>query len=160
MELQDELLTVAELAITIAGFAAVVTAFTTRGSLHANDIARFRILILCAGVAAALAFVPSLLFSLGYSGAGLWGTASAVMVVVALVSWAASRMQGRGEPSGSPAAMLAVASLGIFNLVLQVANATGLIWTPGGAAYLAGILIWLAVTVAFFVVIVVYRPAA
>jgi len=82
------------------------------------------------------------------------------MVVVALVSWAASRMQGRGEPSGSPAAMLAVASLGIFNLVLQVANATGLIWTPGGAAYLAGILIWLAVTVAFFVVIVVYRPAA
>jgi len=160
LELHDELLTVAELAIAIAGFAAVVTAFTTRGRLHAHDIVRFRTLILTTGVAAGLAFVPSLLFSMGYSDATLWQIASTVMITVALLSWAASWLQARGVQEPPSLATPPIVALGILNLILQGVNVTGLAWTPGGAAYLAGTLVWLSATVAIFVAIVVKRPAA
>jgi len=158
LELHDELLTVAELAIGIAGFAAVVTAFSTRGRLHPHDIARFRTLIVNAGVAAILGFVPSLLLAMGYSDTSLWRAASLVMIAFAVLSWVGSSLQARGVPTS--VATLPILSLGVLNLLLQAANSSGLIWRPSGAAYLAGTLVWLAATVAIFVVIVVDRPAA
>ena len=58
MEASDELLTIAELAIGLAGFSGVVIAFAHQGGLRAVDRFFFIALISIAGTAALLAFVP------------------------------------------------------------------------------------------------------
>ncbi len=80
MELRDELLTVAELAVGIAGFSAIVAAFFRGRRLSNVDIERFRGLLVVAGSAVALAFIPSLLESSGFSGSTLWRVASGLMI--------------------------------------------------------------------------------
>lgn len=71
MELRDELMTVAELAVGIAGFSAVVVAFLHGGHLNENESTRFRALIVTAGCTVGLAFVPSLLENSRFSGSPL-----------------------------------------------------------------------------------------
>ncbi|MFV1979011.1 MAG: hypothetical protein ACC649_06630, partial [Myxococcota bacterium] len=80
VEFREELLTVAELAVGIAGFSAVVAAFSRRDTYDYRDVVRFLILFTTAGVAIALAFVPSILSDLGLSGPRLWRTASLIMI--------------------------------------------------------------------------------
>jgi hypothetical protein len=90
MDLRDELLTVAELAVGIAGFSAIVAAFSRQGEYHEADVARFRLLFTAAAAAVGLAFVPGLLSDSDFSGQSLWRIASAIMIAV----WFAQMIPG------------------------------------------------------------------
>jgi hypothetical protein len=76
----DGLLTIAEIAVTIALFAGVVAAFLHRGELHAVDRIRFVDLFTVAFEAVILSFVPIALSHLGFEGNRLWVWSSAVMI--------------------------------------------------------------------------------
>ena len=167
VDLRDELITVAELAIGIAGFSAVVVALSPHGKLHERDLQRFGGLMVLAASAVALAFVPSLLHASGLSGPALWRSASGIMVVV----WVAGmlpysllmRRLRRSPSSAAVPSALSVAALvvpAITNLALQAANASGIIWAPGAVAYFVGLLVWLWTSGVLFVAIVVNRPDA
>ncbi len=68
MQASDELLTIAELAIALAGFSGVVVAFAHQGKLTAIDRTRFTLLLSLAMGAAVVSFAPSLLHLLGLTG--------------------------------------------------------------------------------------------
>ena len=82
----DALLTIAEMAIALAGFSAVVAAFARQGALSPEDRSRFVWLFSTAFVAALLAFVPVLLIEANFEPPELWRCASGVM----LLAWFAS----------------------------------------------------------------------
>jgi hypothetical protein len=166
MEFRDELLTVAELAIGIAGFSAVVAAFSRQDRLHELDAGRFLTLVVIAASAVVLAFLPSLLHGSGYSGPALWRAASGLMVVfwvASMVPYAQQisrlrRADSEITPSIGTIAALTVPS--VANLGLQVTNVSGSFWASGGAPYLFGTLVWLWAAGVLFVGIVIYRPDA
>lgn len=167
MDFRDELLTVAELAIGIAGFSAVVAAFAHRGDLQERDIDRFRILITSAGAAVILAFVPSLLSGLGLSGAILWRIASGLMVVAGLGGMIPFLIrvlrERRNVDHGShisSGVVIAVVVPSVANIFVQLGNALAGLWSPIGAPYLFGVLVWLWSAGAIFIDIVVNRPEA
>ncbi len=166
MNAPDALLTIAEMAIGVAGFSAVVAAFSGPRSLTVNDRRRFVWLFANAFVAALLAFVPVLLHEGGLSGAALWRGASACMVavwVVAAAGWVVGevRQEKAGAEDGKgfwqgPFALVP----SFLNFLLQLANAVGLFWEPSAAAYLGGTLVWLYAAALPFMSIVLERPSA
>jgi hypothetical protein len=165
MDFRDELLTVAELAIGIAGFSAVVAAFAHRGDLHERDIDRFRILVTSAGSAVILAFVPSLLSVLSLSTENLWRSASVLMIIAGiggmtpfLLRIRRERRQGTAGPGSGFGVTLAIAIPSVANLLLQSANASGIFWSPNGALYLFGTLVWLWSAGVMFIDVVANRP--
>lgn len=84
MEAADELLTLAELAIGLAGFSGVVVAFAHQGELTPLDRWRFAGLLSLSMGAAVAAFVPSIFHHLGFSGAPLWRASSLTFLAFAL----------------------------------------------------------------------------
>jgi hypothetical protein len=165
MDFRDELLTVAELAIGIAGFSAVVAAFAHRGDLQQRDIDRFRILVTSAGAAVILAFLPSLLSGLSFSEENLWRSASGLMAIAGLGGMipfslrvlSEKRRQGTGSKTNT-SVVLAIMVPSIANIFLQIGNGVGNFWTPNGAIYLFGALVWLWSAGAMFIDIVANRP--
>lgn len=159
----DALLTIAEIAISLAGFSAVVSAFTVHGTLAESDRGKFLWLVATAFVAALLAFVPFIVDEMGIVGPPLWRISSLVMVLVWLVSmgiWFAGLRRGRRTgrpPSLADGPLLVVPAA--CNLILQVCNALGLAWTPTPAAYTIGTLVWLYAASLAFLSIVLERPA-
>ena len=167
MDFRDELLTVAELAIGIAGFSAVVAAFAHRGGLQARDIDRFRILVTSAGAAIILAFVPSLLSGLGLSDVALWRTSSGLMVIAGLGGMIPFLMRVLSERRNldqesriSSGVAVAIAAPSVANAFIQAGNALAVFWVPSRAPFLFGVLVWLWSAGAMFIDIVANRPQA
>ena len=86
MEASDELLTIAELAIGLAGFSGVVVAFTYRGELRATDRYRFIGLFTQALTVALLSFVPFGFHHADQVGAAIWRASSGLAVLFWLFS--------------------------------------------------------------------------
>lgn len=82
MEVREELLPIAEIAIGIAGFTGVIAAFLQRGGLHRVDRVRFVNLFVAAFITLLLAYVPIVVSHLVADAARIWTYSSAVMVVV------------------------------------------------------------------------------
>ena len=166
MEGVDALLTIAEMAIGLAGFSAVVAAFTIRGELTQTDRSRFLLLFTTAFVAALLAFVPVVLKEAGLAGAALWRTSSGTMVVVWLgftVPFIVGLLRDRRDPSHRPLVFSQKPHVlwpSFLNLMLQVMNLWGGIWEPSAAIYIVGTLMWLSAAALVFVSVVLERPAA
>ena len=167
MDLRDELMTVAELAVGIGGFSAVIVAFLHSGRLRESDTERFRALITIAGYSVGLAFVPSLLENSGLSGSPLWKVASGVMIA----AWFAGmipfglriwnlRQEKNPELVPTVGYVAAFTVPSIANLIVQVGNFTGAAWEPTGTAYLLGTLVWLWAAGLMFAGLVLNRPAA
>ncbi len=162
----DALFTIAEMAIGLAGFSAVVAAFTTHGELTSTDRSRFVLLFTTAFVAALLAFVPTILNETGLADATLWRTSSGIMILVWLIStvpFAVGLLRDRRDPSFVPRVFsqrphILVPS--VLNLALQLMNLWGGAWEPSAAIYIVGNLAWLAAAAIVFVSIVLERPAA
>ena len=166
MSAEDALLTVAEMAIAVAGFSAIVAAFSGSGRLVATDRRRFVWLFANAVVAGFLAFVPVLLQEATFSGVKLWQYSSAAMCLawaIAAALWVSDEVRAKrprpSEPAGFWQGPLALVP-SFLNFVLQAVNALGLLWEPSSAAYLAGTLVWLYGAVLPFLSIVLERPAA
>ena len=165
MELRDELLTVAELAVGIAGFSAIVAMFSRQGEYHLADVNRFRALFTTAAAAVGFAFVPVLLSDFGFSGQSLWRVASAIMIALWIaqviptsLSIRKLRQEDRANGPTRPF-LLAVFVPAVLNAILQVLNTSAVVWSPTGGVYLIGTLVYLWCSAAAFVDLVLHRPA-
>ena len=147
MEAVDELLTVAELAIGLAGFSGVVVAFRRSGGLRAPERFLFIGLITTALCAGFLAFVPFCFHLAGQSGPTLWKSSSAVMVLVwASVAWPLFRSIPAAMWSAPPlgkVGMVVSAGLPVLIPLFQITNIVGWQTDSGALVYLVGLLLWL-----------------
>ena len=163
MEGADELLTIAELAVGLAGIAGLVVAFTHHGKLRPTDRFRFIALFSQALFAAVLAFVPFGFHHAGQSGPALWSSSSCVMVVLWVFSswWLGVHLRPRFSPEEDLPRAFWVALFGpaTINLLLQVANSVGWPNEPGVLPYLVGLLLWLSATALLFASLILYRQA-
>ncbi len=164
MEAREELLTIAEISIGIAGFSGVIAAFLQRGGLHPLDRVRFVMLFGTAFTTLVLAYVPIVVSHLVDGTAQIWSYSSAVMIVV----WITSIIFGirflipelrrdHSNKSRTPGALIAIPS--ILNLGAQCLNAGGWLWAPGFVAYLFGLFVYLYASGLMFVFVIMFRPS-
>jgi hypothetical protein len=163
LEGRDELLTIAEIAVGLAGFSGVVAAFLQPGGLHIADRLRFLAVFTTAFVALVLSFVPILLAHSGVEGSDLWRYSSLTMLVVSSLGFipygfGVRRIRAElGSAGRSP--LFFVIAPAAANLVLQIANSGAWFWRSNPAAYLIGMLCWLYIAGVFFVFTVLFRPS-
>lgn len=163
MQATDELLTIAELAITLAGFAGVAVVFAERGRLLRVDRWRFAGILSLAVGAAVMAFVPSTLSLFDVSGQSIWRWSSGIFVVVGLVYVAAvgPRVGRIARDADATVPLLArgtVYMASLLNLIMQLANTVGWPASPQPGIYVVGLLIWITTTAFGFGFIVLVRP--
>jgi hypothetical protein len=162
LEGRDELLTVAEIAVGIAGFSGVVAAFTQQGSLTPADRLRFLAVFVTAFSAVLLAFLPIALSYSGVGSPGVWRWSSLIMLgwsLMGLAPYPHGVRRVRRELESRqllPIALFAVPTA--LNLGAQLLNAGGWMWKPSLVPYLFGMLVYLYVAGLFFVLIVLFRP--
>ncbi len=161
MEASNELLTIAELAVGLAGFAGLVVSFNHRGGLHATDRYRFIALFSLALFAALLAFVPFGFHHAGLASAALWRASSGVILASSVFAawWLGVYLRPEFAPDENPPKAFSIALFAIptFNVLLQVANLVGWPAKPGALAYVAGLILWLAVPALIFALLILYR---
>lgn len=162
MEFREELLTIAEIAIGIAGFSGVIAAFLQRGGLHALDRVRFIGLFTIAFTRLILAFVPIVVLQLPVEANALWAWSSGVMAVVWFFS-SAVWLRGIPEFLQQPSTDVVVQRMllvvpSVLNLLTQVLNAGGWLWEPCFLAYLFGLFVYLYAAGLMFVIVILYRP--
>lgn len=157
----DELLTIAEVSVGLAGFAGVVAVFQQKTDFTTTD--RIRFVAIFAGSLGALflSFVPLALARSEWAGAGIWRWSSLIMLViwsagVSVVPWGLRRIGSEMPISKLALALLLVPTLA--NGVLQLLNVTGWWWEPGPVAYIVGLLVWLYAAAMMFVYSVLLRP--
>ena len=158
----DELMTIAEIAVGLAGFSGVVAAFLQPAGLHRVDRLRFVNLFSTAFATVVLAFVPVAIQDWTASPESLWARSSMAMAiawcmssVIVVRSVGEINRQFRGKLM-LPRALLIPLSL--VNLAVQVLNTTGWWWTPDFLAYLFGLFVYLYAAGVMFVFVVIYRP--
>ncbi len=161
MEGSDELLTIAELGVGLAGMAGLVVAFTHHGRLRPTDRYRFMALFSGALFVAALAFVPFGFHHAGKIGPALWRASSGVMAVVWVLDlwWFGIRLRPdfSAEPDLPGSFYVALLGPAAISLLLQIANFIGWPTVPGVLPYLFGLLLWLAVSALLFATLILYR---
>ena len=164
MQASEELLTIAELAIALAGFSGVVVAFGHKGQLTAIDRMRFFCLLTLSVGVAVMAFLPAVLHLLGISGSLLWRVPSTVFLVVSVPYYivVAPRLMrsARGLDVLPPKSFLILAfSLMSLHLALLLCNAVGWPYSPSAALFVCVLIVWLVLASMFFGILVLGRPA-
>lgn len=164
MQGSEELLTLAELAIALAGFSGVVVAFGQRGEMTPLDRWRFAALLSISMSAAVLAFLPSVLSLLGISGSSLWRTSSAVYLFAAVfhLSFFAPRLMRTARELDAPesrAFLVASFLLAALHIFLQLLNVLGWPSPPNAAFFISGLIVWLVLgAVSFGSLVIGARP--
>ena len=163
MEVREELLNIAEIAIGIAGFSGVIAAFLQRGGLHPVDRVRFVNLFATAFATLALAYVPIVISHLVHGAGQIWPYSSAVMIVVWFMSitlgflFVVPRIRANVENARKyPYLLIMIPS--ILNLGTQCLNVGGWLWEPGFIAYLFGLFVYLYAAGLMFVFVILFRP--
>jgi hypothetical protein len=161
LEHRDELLTIAEIAIGIAGFSGVMAAFLQRGGLHGLDRVRFVNLFVLAFTTLTLAFVPIVVAEVSDA---IWFYSSSVMIAVWFINigfgifYVLPQVRKNEGPSDIlPGLLVWIPSF--LNLGVQCLNLTGWLWEPGFLAYIFGLFVYLYVSCLCFVFVVLYRPS-
>ena len=164
MQASEELLTLAEIAIALAGFSGVVVAFGQRGEMTPLDRWRFAALLSMSMSAAVLAVLPSVLNLLGISGPFLWRTSSAVYLCVAVLhaSFFSSRLLRTARESDAPASrtfLVASFLLAALHIFLELLNVVGWPSSPNAALFISGLIVWLVLaSVSFGSLVIGARP--
>ncbi len=163
MDAASAVLTIAELALTLAGFAGVVVAFSQRDGLVAIDRWRFAGVLFLGVGTATIAFVPSLLLQFGVEGSTSWRYSSVVLfaAVLAFFVFFLLRVQkvSRGQGARPPrTALHTVFALTLLNIALQLSNAVGWPMPSGSGFFVLGLLLALIVAAFGFSFAVLYRP--
>jgi hypothetical protein len=160
---QNELLTIAEIAISIAGFAGMIVAFANRGRLTLADQLRFLGVFVIAFSALLLAFFPIALFYGDFRSQQVWRISSIVMVfwsILGFIPYPFALRKIVAELEGHtllPVALFLFPFIG--NIILQILNSSAWLWKPNFIPYLAGVLTYLYIASLFFVLIVIFRPS-
>jgi hypothetical protein len=164
MQASEELLTIAELAIALAGFSGVVVAFGHQGELNAIDRWRFFCLLSLSVGAAVMAFLPSVLHLQGISGASLWRVSSMIFLVVSIPYYVVvlpRLMRAARELDAVPPRTYLTTAffLTALNLALLLCNAVGWPYSPGAAFFISALIVWLVIASMFFGILVLGRRA-
>jgi hypothetical protein len=159
----DELLTIAEIAVGLAGFSGVVAGFLQRGGLSAADRLRFISLFITVFATLVLAFIPIALAYGDFQDESIWRLSSIVMMLAGIagfvsIPFAMHRMRKEIAPSLLAPILVLVPPL--INFVVQLMNAGAWIWQPNFVPYLIGMLLCLFEAGLIFVFIVLFRPPA
>jgi hypothetical protein len=156
----DELLTIAEIAVGLAGFSGVVAGFIQRGGLSAADRLRFIALFITAFATLVLAFIPIALAYGGFQDESIWRLSSIVMMLTAIAGFVSipfGMHSIRKEIAPSLASILVLVPP-LINVVVQLMNAGAWIWQPNFVPYLSGMIFFLYGAGLIFVYIVLFRP--
>jgi hypothetical protein len=160
----DELLTLAEFAVALAGFMGVVMVFR-RGdaALHPVDSHRIQVGLAVTLGPAFLALLPAGLSLAGLSAAALWrlcSTLGALFLVGVFVFEALSRSRLPSAASAllSPTVVRISQTVAGFAFTMQVVNASGLWLEPGAGLYFLALVLSLAFGALVFVRTVFIRP--
>jgi len=148
----DTLFNVAEIAVAIAGFAAIVVLFRRRdeGTWQAYDGDRFNGMVMHALVALFFCFLPAVLSAFTDQPSTVWGIASGLLAL-----WTVGHVAGvlgmattdRGSRAAlvlgfAVAGVLAMNALGIGFQRAFAPYLIGLLWHVFQAAVLFGLLVW------------------
>ena len=160
MEASEELLTIAELAIGLAGFSGVVVAFNRGGGLRPTDRFRFIALFTSAITVLIVAFVPFGFHHAGQAAPALWMASSAVQLVfwVSIFLVLGIRFRPEFDTDEQLSNWVSVPLYGLSFLIpiLQFANLIGWPMKSGPLLYLAGLILWLVTTSFLFALLVVF----
>jgi hypothetical protein len=161
----EALLTLAQIALGFAGFTSIIVTFKRDPGAPWSAIDAFRTARMLSASLAALFFalVPEALLAIGLSSETTWRIGSALVFVY---FFASGRSISKGLRDLPPSERIyldrglavAVGVIVLLNTLLQVANASGLWWSPDYWAYYLGILGLLAMSSFQFVRIVFVRP--
>ena len=165
MEAADELLTIAELAIGLAGFSGVVAAFTHRGAAL-NEVDRYHFIILFSVTLSAVfvAFVPFGFHHAGFVGAPLWAWSSGVMLAAAVATSillavaAPGNFQSQWIP-GFLGSWFVSYGLPLAIVSAQLVNVIGWPAESGPLLFVFGLLVWLLVGGMNFLRLILHRPS-
>jgi integral membrane sensor domain MASE1 len=162
IQASDELLTIAEIAIALAGFSGVVVAFAHQGVLSRIDRSRFAALLALSMGAAVVAFVPSILELSGYTGSALWRGSSIGFLVVATLFMSVfvprlRRISLEPDSQAPRAFVIPIVGLTMLTLVSQLSNALGWPYSPGPALLVLGLLMWVVSASMLFGLLVLDR---
>jgi hypothetical protein len=151
----DLLQTIAEIAITLAGFAGVVAFLgqRARGDWRTVDLFRFNQLLAGSLAALLLSFAPILLFKLGVPEPLAWRASSGLLALYLAVSlaWSAQALRSLPEaerPEIIPWMLNLIIAANISEFVLQVLCAAGIAYSGESAPVLVA-LVWLLAFSAF-----------
>jgi hypothetical protein len=165
MQASEELLTIAELAIALAGFSGVVVAFGHQREFTAIDRLRFFCLLTISMAVVVMAFLPSVLHLLGISGFSLWRVSSMIFLV-ASVSYPIVLAPRLSRTSREFAALppkffrIAAYSLAALSPAVLLCNAVGWPYSPGAALFISALIVWLVLASMFFGILVLGRPSS
>jgi hypothetical protein len=154
LETQDTLLTFAELAVALAGFAGIVTVFQSRGrTWSAVDTNRLWMMLSFALATLVFSLLPLAWLLAGRSP---WLVCSGLLGCFAVVQGFRSSLTLYQRPPGYNLYLVAfVATGGLSAAVVQFFNVLGLVFRQGFTGYFLGLL-WLVVGAAFFFARLVY----
>jgi hypothetical protein len=154
LETQDTLLTFAELAVALAGFAGIVTVFQSRGrGWSAVDTNRLWMMLAFALATLVFSVLPLAWLLAGRSP---WLVCSALLGCFAAVQGFRSSLTLYQRPPGyNPYLVAFVATGGLAASVVQFLNVSDLVFRQGFTGYFLGLL-WLVVGAAFFFARLVY----
>jgi hypothetical protein len=158
----DVLLTMAQIAIGLAGFSGVVAAFSQTREFPAADRVRFLMLVGSTFLVVLLAIVPFLLELGGIREPGLWRWASGIWLASVLsgspLVLAGRRIilrEGRAAPAWSVGLILMIA---LAAGLAQMGNLFSWPYAPGPVPFLLGLLAGLVGSGSIFVYLVLIRP--
>jgi hypothetical protein len=166
MEAREELLGIAQVAVSLIGFSGLISVFRPSGEgLVARDLTALAMIIAAGSIALFGALLPFPLLHLGVSPDVAWALSSAALalalfasVVVMLV--VSRRLTARGHPPRTPRLNRTVEGVGGGLAVVLLANAFGPGPLGGPGLYLAALITCLAVCVTIIAfLLVVYRRA-
>ncbi len=164
---RDVLLTIAEVAIAVLGFAAIVTALRHRSGQRADLLTQYRIRVMIAMSAAALlfSFLPFVFRATGLSESSVASVSSALFAValaIAVGRGLAIQRRHFGSLFLSETRLFDV--LGLTSVALLIGalslRSAGLLPQLGFAPYVAGLLFFLFMAIQVFVRIVFFASDA
>ena len=158
----EVLLTMAEIAIGLAGFSGVVAAFSQTRDFPAADRVRFLMLVGGTFFVILLAFVPFMLELSGVEEPGLWRWSSAIWLAafavcspLVMVGRRVILREGRSAPSWSLGVVFLIV---LASCVAQVGNMIGWPYSSGPVPFLLGLMAGLIGSGSIFVYLVLIRP--
>ena len=155
MEYRDTLLTIAEIAVALAGFASIVTVVAHRADNRSRiaDVARLRLMLEVALRNAGFAVLPLPFLQLAPSDPAVWRISSGLYLVAALVH-GVIRLRSQGDLSPRWFT-ISVQVLLAMTAIASLANVLGLGGASAFSLYLASLLIGLSVAGLAFLTVVV-----
>ncbi|MGA7296693.1 MAG: hypothetical protein WBW92_04180 [Rhodanobacteraceae bacterium] len=158
------MLGMAEVATGLAGFSAVVTAFSHTREFPPEDRVRFLMLVGGTFFVILLSFVPFLFDLGGLTVRDTWRWSSAVWLIgftgllpLVLAGRRIIKRRGRPAPGWS---LLLVSLVSLCAVLAQVGNVLAWPYRPGPVPFLLGLLAGLVGSGAIFVYLVLIRPQA